>query len=125
MPQSLSRAELIGRAGRDAELRHTAEGRAVATFSVATDRPARPGVEPGTDWHVAVCWERLAEVASQLVTKGRLLYLAGRLQYREWEDREEQKRRVAEIVASELVLLDRKPEPDLRVVGANESDLPF
>jgi len=54
-----------------------------------------------------------------------LIFVAGRLSYRVWEDKERQKRRTTEIVASELILLDRKHEPDLRVVGGDERDLPF
>lgn len=125
MPFSLNRSEFIGRVGRDIELRHTREGHAVATLSIATDRPAKAGGDPETDWHSVVCWDKLAELASQYLSKGRLVFVAGRLQYRSWEDKDGRTRRNAEIVASDLILLDRKPEPDLRVVNGDEPDLPF
>jgi len=118
---------LIGRLGQDPELRYTPSGQAVTTFSVATDRPTKPDAEPTTDWHQIVCWERLAEFVNQYLTKGRLVFIAGRLQYRSWEGKDGQKRRTAEIVATELIALDRKPEPQLQVVNsaAEDDNLPF
>jgi single-strand DNA-binding protein len=125
MAYSFNRSEIIGRVGRDVELRHTREGHAVATLSLATDRPSKAGGDSETDWHVVVCWDKLAELVGAHVAKGRLLFVAGRLQYRSWEDKEGKSRRTAEIVANEVILLDRKPGPDLRVVGGDEPDLPF
>jgi single-strand DNA-binding protein len=118
---------LIGRLGQDPDLRYTPSGQAVTTFSVATDRPTKPDGEPTTDWHQVVCWEKLAEFTNQYLTKGRLVFLAGRLQYRTWEGKDGQKRRTAEIVATELIALDRKPEPQLQVVNspADDENLPF
>lgn len=121
-----NRAELIGRLGRDPELRYTAEGVAVATFRVATDRPARPGAEPETDWHQIVAWRRLGEFVGQYLTKGRLVFVAGRLTYRSWEGKDGQRRRTAEVVASEIILLDRRPEaaaPEPAPEGGD--DVPF
>jgi single-strand DNA-binding protein len=118
---------LIGRLGQDPELRYTADGQAVAKFSLATDRRVKPGSDPVTDWHSVVCWQRLAEIAGEYLSKGRLVFVAGRLNYRVWEDKEGQKHRSTEIVATELILLDRRPEPDLHVVetGDDTDDLPF
>jgi single-strand DNA-binding protein len=123
----LNRVELIGRLGQDPDLRYTPSGQAVTTFSVATDRSAKPDGESTTDWHQVVCWEKLAEFTNQYLIKGRLVFLAGRLQYRTWEGKDGQKRRTAEIVASELIALDRKPEPQLQVVNsaADDENLPF
>lgn len=121
-----NRAELIGRLGRDPELRYTAEGVAVATFRVATDRPARPGAEPETDWHQIVAWRGLGEFVGQYLTKGRLVFVAGRLTYRSWEGKDGQRRRTAEVVASEIILLDRRPEaaaPEPAPEGGD--DVPF
>jgi single-strand DNA-binding protein len=108
-------------------MRYTPSGQAVTTFSVATDRPAKPDAESATDWHQIVCWEKLAEFANQYLTKGRLVFVAGRLHYRSWEAKDGQKRRAAEIVAAELIALDRKPEPQLQVVnsGGEDENLPF
>lgn len=124
--QSLNRTELIGRLGRDPEMRYTPDGQALTKFSLATNRPARAGAEPETDWHQIVCWGKLAEFAGQYLDKGRLVYVAGRLTYRTWEGQDGQKRRATEIVAGEIVLLDRRPETETREDGGDsDDDLPF
>ena len=112
MPYSFNRVELIGRLGQDVDLRFTSGGQALARFSLATDRPTRPGSGSETDWHQIVCWEQLAEFAGQHLTKGRLIFVGGRLFYRSWVGRDGQRRRAAEITATEIVLLDRRPATD-------------
>ena len=102
---------LIGRLGQDPNMRITSAGQAVTRLSLATDRPSRPG-ETGTDWHQIVCWDQLAEFAGQHLTRGRLVFVAGRISYRTWEGRDGQRRRSAEIVATEIILLDRRPASD-------------
>ena len=69
MAQSLNKLILIGRVGRDPEMRSLQDGTAVTRLSLATDRPARTGAERETDWHQVVCWEKLVEFASQYATK--------------------------------------------------------
>lgn len=108
MAQSLNRIELIGRLGGDPELRYTGDGTAVANFRLATDRPVRSGAPPQTDWHTIVCWERRAEFAGQYLIRGRLVFVAGRLVYREYEDKNGTRRTVVEVVASDLVPLDSR-----------------
>lgn len=127
MPFPLNRTELIGRLGRDAELRYTPDGQPVTGFSVATDRPAQAGTESETDWHQIVCWGSLAEFAGQYLAKGRLVFVAGRLTYRSWEGRDGQKRRAAEIVANELILLDRKAanESEVAEPALTDGEVPF
>jgi single-strand DNA-binding protein len=127
MPFSLNRTELIGRLGQDPETRFTPEGQAVTKFSLATDRPAKPGTQSEPDWHSIVCWQKLAEFAGEYLTKGRLVFVAGRLAYRSWEGKDGLKHRATEIVAAELIPLDRKPNGDPHVVdgGDDEADLPF
>ena len=127
MPFNLNRTELIGRVGHDPEVRFTPDGPAVAHCSIATDRPAKPGSEPETDWHQIVRWGKLAEFAGQYLAKGRLVFIAGRLTYRTWEGRQGQKRRTAEIVASEVILLDRKAEGTVEAPTDESAgeDLPF
>ena len=102
MPMSLNRAELIGRLGRAAELRFTAEGQAVATFSLATDRPAKAGTRSEADWHRVVCWGKLGEFAGSHLIKGRLVYVSGRLAYRSWEDKDGQRHRATEPEAAQV-----------------------
>lgn len=118
---------MIGRLGRDPEMRYTPEGQAVTKFSLATDRPTKPGAERQTDWHKVVCWGKLAEFAGQYLAKGRLVFVSGRLTYRSWEGRDGQPRRATEIVASEVILLDRRPEtePTVGSAAAEADDIPF
>jgi single-strand DNA-binding protein len=127
MPFCLNRTELIGRLGQDPETRYTPDGQAVSKFSLATDRPAKPGTHSEPDWHSIVCWQKLAEFAGEYLTKGRLVFVAGRLTYRSWEGKDGQKHHATEIVAAELIPLDRKPNGDLHVVDGrdDEVDLPF
>lgn len=126
MPFSLSRAELIGRLGRDPDMRFTPDGQAVTRFSLATDRPTKPGAQPETDWHQIVCWGKLAEFAGQYLVKGRLVFVAGRLTYRSWEGQDGQRRRATEIVARELILLDRRPESEIQEPDEEGADdVPF
>ena len=123
MPYSLNRVELIGRLGQDPNLRFTTAGQAVTRISLATDRPSRTGSESGTDWHQIVCWDKLAEFAGQHLAKGRLIFVAGRLSYRTWEGRDGQHRRAAEVTATEIILLDRRPSPDASA-AQDEPDSP-
>ena len=127
---SLNRVELIGRIGRNPEMRYTAEGQAVARFSLATDRPSRAGAKAEVDWHQITCWGKLGEFSNSYVTKGRLVFVAGRIAYRSWEGRDGVKRTGTEIVVSELILLDRKPDteaPAAEVPAEEEldNDVPF
>ena len=110
MAYSVNRVELVGRLGRDVELRYTPEGHAVANFSLATDRPPKANGEAVTDWHRIVCWGQLAEFCGEYLAKDRLVFVAGRLTYRTWEGKDGQKRYTTEIIASEVVALDRRPE---------------
>ena len=124
--QSLNRVELIGRLGRAPEMRYTADGQCVTTFSLATNRPVRAGANSETDWHRVVCWGKLGEVAGQYLDKGRLVYVAGRIAYRAWESQDGQQRRATEIVAGDLILLDRRPDAEPRATdGDADDDLPF
>ena len=123
MPYSLNRVELIGRLGQDPNMRITSAGQAVTRLSLATDRPSRPG-ETGTDWHQIVCWDQLAEFAGQHLTRGRLVFVAGRISYRTWEGRDGQRRRSAEIVATEIILLDRRPASDPPDSTGSSSSVP-
>ena len=127
MSQSVNHVQLIGRLGQNPEMHYTSDGLAVAKFSLATDRPTKPGTQSEPDWHSIVCWQKLAEFAGQYLTKGRLVFVAGRISYRAWEGKDGQKHRATEIVATELIPLDRKPNGELHVVGGQdgEADLPF
>ena len=110
MSRSLNKVILIGNIGQDPEVRSTSNGGRVANFSLATDRPPKANGEAVTDWHRIVCWGQLAEFCGEYLAKGRLVFVAGRLTYRTWEGKDGQKRYTTEIIASEVVALDRRPE---------------
>ena len=104
---------LVGHLGRDPELRYTQSGQPVANFSLATSESysKRDGErEDRTEWHRIVAWGRLAEICAEYLSKGRQIYIEGRIQTREWEDREGEKRRTTEIVAREMQMLGRRGE---------------
>lgn len=103
---------LIGRLGRDPEVRHTGSGTPVCNFTLATDEGYRDKTsgewQKRTEWHRIVAWARLAEQCSNLLSKGKLAFIEGRLQTREWNDREGNKRVTTEIVASVMRVLTPK-----------------
>ena len=108
---SLNKVQIIGNLGADPEMRFTASGQAVATFNVAVNRryQTRDGERrEETEWVRCVAWARLAETTSQYLTKGSQVYLEGRLQTRQWEDREGQRRYTTEVVANDVQFLDRR-----------------
>jgi single-strand DNA-binding protein len=93
---------LIGNLGRDPELRYTQGGQAVANFTLATTEnwTSKGGErEERTEWHRIVAWGRTAELCAQYLAKGRTVYIEGRLQTREWENKEGQKQRTTEVNA--------------------------
>ena len=100
---------LIGNLGRDPELRYTQSGQAVANFTLATseswNKKDGGGREERTEWHRIVAWGRTAELCAQYLAKGRTVYVEGRLQTREWENREGQKQRTTEVVAQTVQFL--------------------
>jgi len=107
---SLNKVQIIGNLGADPEMRFTANGRAVTTLRVACSRSytTQEGEKrEETEWVRVVAWARLAEQASQYLSKGRSVYVEGRLNTREWEDKEGQRRFTTEVVAQDIQFLDR------------------
>jgi len=105
---SVNKVILVGRLGRDPETRFTSGGQAVANFSVATDESYkdRNGErQKRTEWHKIVVWGKQAEIAQQYLKKGSLVFIEGRIQSREWQDKEGQKRTSFEIVANNFRML--------------------
>jgi len=105
----VNKAILIGNLGRDPELRYTQNGQAVTNFTLATseswtDKASGEKVER-TEWHRIVVWGKMGEHCAQYLTKGRSVYVEGRIQTREWEDKEGQKRRTTEINAQSVKFL--------------------
>ena len=109
----VNRVILIGRLGRDPELKFTPAGKAVTNFTMATSENWKDDSgerQERTEWHRIVIWGKLAEVAAKYLTKGKQVYIEGRLQTREWTDKDGQKRYTTEIVANNMTLLDGKGE---------------
>ncbi len=105
---SVNKVILVGRLGRDPETRYTSSGQAVCNFTMATDESYRDRAgerQKRTEWHRIVVWSKQAEIAQQYLRKGSLLYIEGRIQTRQWDDREGQKRTTVEIVANNFRML--------------------
>jgi single-strand DNA-binding protein len=110
---SVNKVILVGRLGRDPETRYTGAGQAVCNFSLATDESFknRDGErQKRTEWHKIVVWAKQAEIAQQYLKKGSLIYLEGRIQSREWTDKEGQKRTSFEIVATNFRMLGSRAD---------------
>jgi single-strand DNA-binding protein len=107
---SLNKAMIIGNLGRDPEMRYTPNGQAVTQFTVAVNRnyrgPDGNWVEE-TEWFRVVAWGPLAERTAEHLRKGRKVYVEGRIQTRQWEDKDGQKRYTTELVANQVTSLDR------------------
>ena len=117
---SLNKVMLIGNLGKDPEMRYTANGKAVTTFTLACNRThTTPDGErrEETDWFDVVTWDKLAELCSQFLQKGRQAYVEGRLQTRSWEGQDGQKRYQTEVVANDRAVPGQRrrrwwrPEP--------------
>lgn len=100
---SLNRIQLIGNLGRDPESRFTKSGKAVCNFTMATTDKYQD--EERTEWHRIVCFGKTAELAGQYLKKGRQVYIEGRIQTKQWEGRDGQKRTDKEIIANNIVFL--------------------
>lgn len=107
---NLNRATILGNLTRDPEVRTTPNGKSVATFGVATNESwndASGQKQERVEFHNVVAWGKLAEICGQYLTKGRKVYVEGRLQTREWEGQDGNKRQRTEIVADNVIMLDR------------------
>jgi single-strand DNA-binding protein len=110
----LNRATIIGNVTRDPEVRTTTTGQNVASFGVATNMvwtDAQGQKQQRAEFHNIVAWGKLADICKQYLTKGKKIYLEGRLQTREWETPDAQKRTRTEIVAENMIMLDRGGAP--------------
>ncbi len=146
---SLNKIMLIGHLGKDPEVRYTTDGTPVATFSLATSEnwTDKNGTrQERTEWHNIVAWKRLAELSKRFLAKGRQVYVEGRIQSRDWNDREGIRRRTTEVVVSQIVLLgsrsqstdapapsqepasqsaEAEPEQAFGDAGITDDDIPF
>ncbi|HEY6953418.1 MAG TPA: single-stranded DNA-binding protein [Bacteroidota bacterium] len=133
----INKVILIGNLGKDPELRYTSSGVAVASFTLATNeswKDPEGNVQERTQWHSIVAWRKLAEICGEYLKKGSKIYLEGKLQYRNYDDKNGVKRYVTEIVLDEMLMLDNKggapnagetaPQRD-EAPAQPGSDLPF
>lgn len=117
--RGINKVILLGRATRDTELRSTGSGRPVSNIRLATNRVTRGKDGELTDhpqYHTIICWDRLAEQTGKHVTKGRLIYVEGRLESRSFADKEGHERAVTEVTAADVQFLDGS--------GTTSTDLP-
>ena len=110
---SLNKVLIIGNLGKDPEVRYTSSGTAVASFSIATTEKfkGKSGEwEEKTEWHNITLWARLAEIAGEYLSKGKTVYIEGRLQTRKWQDKDGKDRYTTEIVGEKMQMLSGKGE---------------
>lgn len=114
MAGSVNKVILIGRLGKDPEIRSTPNGQTVAKFTIATDEryTDRNGEkQERTEWHNIVAWAKLAEICGQYLRKGKLVYIDGSIRTDSWDDKETgQKRYRTEIIANNMQMLDKREE---------------
>jgi single-strand DNA-binding protein len=136
---SVNKVILVGNLGSDPEVRYTPSGRAVANFSLATTErfTNKEGEkEERTEWHKIVAWARLGEICGEYLTKGSKVYIEGRLQTRNWEDRDGNKRYTTEIVAQAMQMLGgskkggevtsvEESHPSEEPISIPDDDIPF
>lgn len=110
---SVNKVILVGRLGKDPELRYTPSGTAVVTFSMATtenykDRDGNR--QEKTEWHNIVAWRQLAEICGKFLHKGKQVYIEGKIQNRSYDDRDGNKRYITEIVADQMQMLGSRED---------------
>lgn len=131
MNRGLNKVMIIGRLGRDPEMRYTPSGRPVTTFNIASTRSWNSSDgerHTETEWFNIVAWGSLAEICKQHLTKNQQVYVEGRLQTRVWEDANGNKRSSTEIVAKEMIVLGERKEPstdDEEVPDELEEEFPL
>lgn len=111
MSRTLNKVMLIGNVGKDPELKHTPSGIPVISFRLATSetwKDREGNVKEHTDWHTIVAWRGLAEVIHKLVKKSSRVFIEGRIQTRNFEDRNNNRRHVVEVLADNMLILDAR-----------------
>jgi len=127
MARSLNRVQLIGNLTRDPELRYTPQGTAVCSMGIATNRnwvTDSGEKKEEVEFHRIVAWNKLAELCSQLLTKGRKVYVEGRLSTRTWTAQDGSSRTTTEIVIDDMIILDSKRTGEKEEEGIDEVSAP-
>jgi len=115
MSGSVNKVILIGRLGKDPEVKYTPSGAPVAKFTLATDEnfKDRAGEQQRrTEWHTIVAWNKLAEICGEYLTKGKQVYIEGSIRSRQWEDQSGNKRTAYEIVARDMRMLGSRADSE-------------
>lgn len=115
MAKDLNKVMIIGRLGKDPEMRYTAGGSPVTTFSVAAGRQWKDSsgdLREETEWFNVVTWNKLAEICNEHLRKASRVYIEGRMQTRQWQDQEGQTRYRTEVIASDMIMLDGRAARD-------------
>lgn len=107
---SLNKVMIIGNVGSEPEMRFTPSGKATTSFSVACN--SKHGEEETTEWFNVVTWNKLAETCNQFITKGKQVYVEGRLQTRKWESQDGQTHYRTEVIANQVLFLGSKKQSD-------------
>lgn len=124
---SLNKCMIIGNLGRDPEMRYTPSGQAVTQFTVAVNRNYKDSQgerQEETEWFRIVAWGQQAEFAAEYLRKGAKVYVEGRLQTRQWEGQDGQKRYTTELVANTIQNLERRPRDDQADYGGSQEPRP-
>lgn len=108
MAYSVNKVILVGNVGAPPELRYTNSGKAVVRLRIATSERRSKDAPEQTEWHTVTAWDQLAEIANKLLQKGSKVYVEGRIQTREYNDKDGNKRWSTEVVAREMVFLDAR-----------------
>lgn len=127
MARSLNRVQLIGNLTRDPELRYTPSGTAVCSFGLATNRSWTTDTgekHEETEFHRIVAWNKLAELCSQFLVKGRKVYVEGRLSTKSWTGQDGTQKNATEVVIDDMILLDSKGKTDDSSAHAQASEEP-
>jgi single-strand DNA-binding protein len=124
MAGSVNKVILIGRLGKDPELKYTPSGTPVAKFTLATDEvfKDRSGEQQRrTEWHNIVAWNKLAEICGEYLTKGKQVYIEGSIRSRQWEDQAGNKRTAYDIVARQMTMLGSRADSERAAAAAAAS----
>jgi len=127
MSGTVNKVILIGRLGKDPELKYTPGGAPVAKFSLATDESFKDKTgekQNRTEWHNIVAWNKLAEICGEYLTKGKLVYIEGSIRSRQWQDQSGNKRTSYEIIANFMQMLGSKADSDRMSSGAMDRPAP-
>ncbi len=131
MSRGLNKVMIIGRLGREPEMRYTPSGRPVTTYSIVTSRSWNTSDgerHTETEWFNVVAWGSLAEICKQYLTKGQQVYVEGRLQTRYWEDNDGNRHNSTEIVANEMIMLGERRDSNHaedEAESEEEDEFPF